>query len=89
MLNEARGLLSEKLKVINIILLLFFFLFFFFHFFYAKVIPPISYTAASKILISNITDFKFHTHRLRASLLVRIQLKQVISHAAKENNKTS
>jgi hypothetical protein len=49
MRQEVR-LLSEKLKVINIIL-----------FFYANVIPPISYPAASKILITEVTNFKFHT----------------------------
>jgi hypothetical protein len=52
MRQEIR-LLSEKLKVINILLLLLLF--------NAKVIPPISYPAASKILIVDITDFKFHT----------------------------
>jgi hypothetical protein len=52
MRQEIR-LLSEKLKVINIIL------FFFFN--NAKVIPPISYPVASKILITDITDFEFHT----------------------------
>jgi hypothetical protein len=56
MMQEIR-LLSEKLKVINII----FFLFFFLYFLNAKVIPPISYPTASKILITYITDFKFYT----------------------------
>jgi hypothetical protein len=53
MRQEVR-LLSEKLKVIDIII-------FFFFFGYAKVIPLISYPATSKILIIDITDFKFHT----------------------------
>jgi hypothetical protein len=53
MLNEVRGPVTQ-LKVINIIL-------FFLLFFYAKIIPPISYPVASKILITDITDFKFHT----------------------------
>jgi hypothetical protein len=56
LMMQEIGLLSEKLKVINIILLLFFFFFF-----NAKVIPPTCYPAASQILITEITDFKFHT----------------------------
>jgi hypothetical protein len=59
--QEAR-LLSEKFKFFNIILFLsFFFYFYFYFYFYAKVIPPISYPTASKILITDITNFKFHT----------------------------
>jgi hypothetical protein len=55
-------LLSEKLKVINIILFFSLFSFFFlFYFFNTKVIPLISYPNASKILITDITYFKFHT----------------------------
>jgi len=53
MRQEIR-LLSEKLKAINILLV------FYFYFFNAKVISPISYPTASKILITDITDFKFY-----------------------------
>jgi hypothetical protein len=62
LMRQEIRLLSEKLKVINMTLFFFFFFFFFYFlfFFYVKVIPPISYPAASKILITDITDFKFH-----------------------------
>jgi hypothetical protein len=52
MMQEIR-LLSESLKVINIVLS-FFFLFF------LMPIPPTSYPVTSKILITDIADFKFH-----------------------------
>jgi hypothetical protein len=61
MRQEIR-LLSEKLKVINIILfIIIIIIIIIYFFFYAKVIPLISYPVASKILIIDITDFKFHT----------------------------
>jgi hypothetical protein len=56
MLNEARGPIIQQKAQIDQYYSLFFFLFF-----YAKVIPPVSYPTASKILITDITDFKFYT----------------------------
>jgi hypothetical protein len=47
MLNETRGPVTQRKAQSDQ--------------YYTKVIPPISYPAASKILITDITDFKFHT----------------------------
>jgi hypothetical protein len=55
MLNEARGPVTEQKAQSDQ------YYSFFFLFFNAKVIPLTSYPTASKILITDITDFKFHT----------------------------
>jgi hypothetical protein len=51
MLNEARGSVTQRKAQSDQ----------YYSFFYAKVIPPISYLVASKIMIIDINDFKFHT----------------------------
>jgi hypothetical protein len=55
MVNEARGPVTHRKAQSDQ------YNYFFSFFFYAKFIPSISYLAASKILITDITDFKFHT----------------------------
>jgi c-di-AMP phosphodiesterase-like protein len=65
MLNEARVPVTQQKAQSDqyYSLFLFIIIFFIIIIFYAKVIPPISYLVVSKILITDITYFKFHTPR--------------------------